>query len=78
MGGQILIVFGYFENDDLNYFDQLQNFLENIGIKIHLFGWKHQEKLFKKFNIRRYDLLDEASRKRCFANADPYGSYLYR
>ncbi len=59
MGGRILIVFGYFENDDLNYFDQLQNFLENIGIKIHLFGWKHQEKLFKKFNIRRYDLLDD-------------------
>ena len=26
----------------------------------------------------RFDLLDEASRKRCFDNADPYGSYLYR
>ena len=26
----------------------------------------------------RFDLLDEASRKRCFENADPYGSYLYR
>ncbi len=59
MNGKILIVFGYFENDDLNYFDQLQNFLENNGIKIHLFGWKDQEKLFKKFNIRRYDLLDD-------------------
>ena len=44
----------------------------NTGLVYKAAGWNAPAK------GARYDLLDEASRKRCFANADPYGSYLYR
>ena len=45
---------------------------KNTGLVYKAAGWNAPAK------GARYDLLDEASRKRCFANADPYGSYLYR
>ena len=45
---------------------------KNTGLVFKAAGWNAPAK------GARYDLLDEASRKRCFANADPYGSYLYR
>ena len=45
---------------------------EKTGLVYKAAGWNAPAK------GARYDLLDEASRKRCFANADPYGSYLYR
>jgi hypothetical protein len=44
----------------------------NTGLVYKAAGWNAPAK------GARYDLLDEASRKRCFAYADPYGSYLYR
>jgi len=44
----------------------------NTGLVYKAAGWNAPAK------GARYDLLDEASRKRCFTNADPYGSYLYR
>ena len=45
---------------------------KNTGLVFKAAGWNAPAK------GARYDLLDEASRKRCFANADPYGRYLYR
>ena len=45
---------------------------KSTGLVFKAAGWNAPAK------GARYDLLDEASRKRCFANADPYGSYLYR
>ena len=45
---------------------------QNTGLVYKAAGWNAPAK------GARFDLLDEASRKRCFANADPYGSYLYR
>ena len=44
----------------------------NTGLVYKAAGWNAAAK------GARFDLLDEASRKRCFANADQYGSYLYR
>ena len=45
---------------------------KNTGLVFKAAGWNAPSK------GARYYLLDEACRKRCFANADPYGSYLYR
>ena len=50
MGESVFVIFGYFEKDDLIYYYYLQDLFENLGIKLHLFGWKNQVNLFKKFD----------------------------
>ena len=49
----VIIIFGYFEYDDLVYFENIQEILEMNGYKIHLFGWKFQEDIFKKFSNKK-------------------------
>tara|TARA_B100001027_G_C16264531_1_gene331241 strand:+ start:613 stop:1476 length:864 start_codon:yes stop_codon:yes gene_type:complete len=55
----VLVVFGYFEKEDLIYFQNIQDYFENAGIKIHLFGWKYQQNLFNQFEIVRFNLLED-------------------
>ena len=55
----VIIIFGYFEYDDLSYFENIQKILEINGYKMHLFGWKSQEERFKKFKINNKTLLDD-------------------
>ena len=55
----VIIIFGYFEYDDLAYFENIQEILEIKEYKIHLFGWKSQEDIFSKFKIKNKTLLDD-------------------
>ena len=51
---------------------------------VHAFVDKNTGQVYKPASYKapaqhvRYDLRNITDRERCFANADPYGSYLYR
>ena len=55
----VIIIFGYFEDSDLGYFENIQEILEINGYKIHLFGWTSQRDIFNKFQIINKTLLDD-------------------